>query len=143
MTDHGYRVSESEVDDPKLILIVDDDPDDVEITRRVLLKTERDIVVKAADRGEDALQFLRDDRNLPSAMLVDMKMCGMSGIEMVRHIRADEQLKHIPVIILTNSTLESDMQKAMEAGADSFIHKSFDIEQFGRDLHGQLDRWLK
>lgn len=142
MTVHRNQTQSSATRGPKLILIVDDDPDDAEITRLVLLDSGRDLTVKMVDSGEEALQLLRDGEDLPAAMLVDIKMCGMSGIEMLRHMRADVCLKHIHVIILTNSTLDADMQRAYDAGADSFIHKSFDIDKFGRDIEGQLDRWL-
>jgi len=128
---------------PHTILIVDDDPDDIEITRRVLLKTGREIRVTAVAGGEHALQLLQQGGDLPSLIFLDLKMCGMSGIDTVRRIRADGRLKHLPVIIITNSALESDMRKAYDAGADSFIHKAFDIDQFSKEINAHLDFWLK
>jgi len=125
------------------ILIVDDDPDDIEITRRVLLKAGRDIQVAAVKSGEHVMDLLQEGRDLPSLIFLDLKMCGMSGIDTVLLIRADDRLKHIPVIILTNSALESDMQRAYDAGANSFVHKAFDIEQFSRNIMAHLDCWLK
>ncbi len=124
------------------ILIVDDDPDDIEITRRVLEKSGRALEVRSAASGERAVQLLQKGGDLPSLLLIDLKMCGMSGIDTLRHIRADERLKHIPLIIVTNSALESDMRKAYEAGADSFIHKAFDIDQFSKEINAHLDFWL-
>ncbi len=127
---------------PHKVLIIDDDPDDIEITRRVLRKSGRDLEIHSAPGGETALQYLKTCAELPSLVFIDLKMCGMSGIDTVRLIRAEERLKHLPLIILTNSTLESDEQKAYDAGADSFTHKAFDIDQFSRALKEQVDRWL-
>jgi len=150
MTAEGEQVShdqlktpQSEIRNPKLVLIVDDDPDDIEITRRVLLATGRDIRVAAVASGEHALRLLQEGGDLPSLIFLDLKMCGMSGIEVLGLVRADERLKHIPLIIVTNSTLESDMRKAYDAGADSFVHKAFDIEQFSKEIKAHLDCWLK
>jgi CheY-like chemotaxis protein len=128
---------------PHTILIVDDDPDDIEITRRVLAKSGRDLEVRSAASGEYALQLLQQGGDLPMLIFLDLKMCGMSGIDTLRQIRADERLKHIPLIIVTNSALESDMRKSYDAGADSFIHKAFDIDQFSKEINAHLDFWLK
>ena len=136
-------MNSSEIRNPKLILIVDDDPNDIEITRRVLLKMGRDIQVLAVASGEHAVRLLQEGADLPSLVFLDLKMSGMSGIDTVRWIRADERLKHIPLIIVTNSTLESDMRKAYDAGANSFVHKAFDIEQFSKEIKAHLECWLK
>ncbi len=128
---------------PHTILIVDDDPDEIEIMRRVLARSGRDLEICSAPSGEHALQYLRECGGLPSLVFIDLKMYGMSGIDMIRHIRTDERLKHVPLVIVTNSTLDSDMRKAYDSGADSFIHKSFNIDQFSRDIMRQLDSWLR
>lgn len=125
------------------VLIVDDNPDDIEITKRVLSKQELGITVETAPRGEVALEHLRDGKALPALILLDLKMPGMSGFDTLREIRADSRLKNIPVIVVTSSALESDMKEAYASGADSFLHKSFDIDQFSKDIMHILERWLK
>ncbi len=124
------------------VMIVDDNPDDVEITCIALRKTGREIKVKTASRGEIALELLRKGDDLPSLILLDLKMPGMSGINTLCQIRADERFKAIPVAIVTSSTLESDEKQAYAAGADNFIHKAFDMEQFANDIKNLLERWL-
>lgn len=124
------------------VLVVDDDPDDLEITRRALEKIGCGATCMTARRGEDALAFLRDCAKLPSLILLDLKMPGMNGIDTLRHIRSDGRLKHVPVIIVTNSTLDSDRREALAAGANAFLHKAFDLDQYGRDIQGQLERWV-
>ncbi len=125
------------------ILIVDDDSDDIEITRRLILKSGRTLTVTSAPSGESALKLLQDAEELPSIAFIDLKMFGMSGIDTVRRIRDDERFNRLPLVIMTNSTLETDMQKSYDAGADGFIHKAFDADQFFRSLNAHLDCWLK
>ena len=76
-------------------------------------------------------------------MLLDLKMPGMSGIDTLLQMRSDEHLKNITVIIVTNSSLESDRRAAFESGADGFLHKGCDWDQFTGKLESVLDRWLK
>lgn len=66
----------------------------------------------------------------------------MDGIEVLRKIREDEVPRSIPVVIVTNSSLESDQQAAFKAGADSFLQKATDLNQFKKDIESVLDRWL-
>ena len=124
------------------ILIVDDNPDDLEITKRVLTKTGLALTIEEALRGEIALELLRKWSALPRLIFLDLKMPGMNGIETLREIRKDTRLKHVPIVILTNSTLDADQQEARDAGADAFLHKAFDIDQFCGDLQFVLKRWL-
>ena len=124
------------------ILIVDDNPDDLEITKRVLTKTGIALTIKEALRGETALELLRKWSALPRLILLDLKMPGMNGIETLREIRQDVRLKHVPVVILTNSTLDSDKQEAHNAGANAYLHKAFDIDQFRGELQFALKQWL-
>lgn len=124
------------------LLIIDDNPDDIEITQMVLARLDRGIKITAAPRGEVALEFLRGEKTLPALILLDLKMPGMSGFDTLRKIRADERLKHIPVIIVTSSSLEADEKMSYEVGADGFLHKAFDIDMFGRELKSVVKRWL-
>ena len=128
---------------PHTILIVDDNPDDIEITKIILGRIGRPLNVEDATSGEAALTRLRGRKDLPSMILLDIKMPGMSGIDTLCQIRADERLKAIPVIIVTSSSLESDETQAYAAGADNFLHKAFDIEQFSNDIKNILEQKIK
>jgi len=125
------------------ILIIDDNLDDVEITKRTLARIDRELTVETALRGETALELLRLEQALPALILLDLKMPGMSGFDTLRKIRADERLKHIPVIIVTSSSLETDEKAGFDAGADAFLHKAFDIDRFSSDLKSLLKCHLK
>src|SRR5512139_3210869 len=98
------------------VLIVDDNPSDVVITKMVLSGIDHNIKVEAAFRGEDALERLRSGEVLPSLILLDLKMPGMSGLDFLRKLRADERMKHIPVIVVTSSSLETDEEGSYAAG---------------------------
>jgi len=124
------------------LLIIDDDPDDIEISKMTLARIDRGITVETALCGEAALELMQSGKALPALILLDLKMPGMSGFDTLRKIRADQRLQHLPVIIVTSSSLEADEKKGREAGADGFLHKAFDMDQFERDLKSVLDRWL-
>jgi len=124
------------------ILIADDDPNDTEMTKRILSKSGFPVKVETVSFGEAALDFLQKEDDLPSLIFLDLKMPGLSGIETLRLIRADERLKNITVIICTNSLLEADRKASYAAGADGFLHKAFDIDRFATDIKSALERWL-
>jgi two-component system response regulator len=124
------------------ILIVDDNPDEADITMRVLSKIPEAVNLQTASTGEEALEILLCGDQLPSVILLDLKMPGMGGINTLRRIRADKRLKEIRVIIVTNSSLEKDREESYAAGADWFLHKAFDMDQFGMDIKTSLQHLL-
>jgi CheY-like chemotaxis protein len=124
------------------IMIIDDNRDDIEITRIVLEELGRQEKVEIATDGYQAMKRLRETEVLPALILLDLKMPGMSGFDCLQEIRNDERLKTIPVIVVTSSTLESDRQKSIEAGANSFLYKTIDIDRFGIFLNAELQCFL-
>ena len=86
-----------------MILIVDDSPIDIELTTIALEATGREISVRSALDGKSALAMLRNGHGLPALILLDLKMPGMSGIEVLREIRADDRLRELPVVVVTSS----------------------------------------
>jgi CheY-like chemotaxis protein len=125
------------------ILIIDDNEDDILLTELVLSRIAPQFRRVIAHKGERGLALLRDGRPLPAMILLDLKMPGMSGFDVLREIRADSRLQHIPVIVVTSSALEADEKEACSAGATSFLHKSFDMDQFSRNIESLLKRCLK
>jgi CheY-like chemotaxis protein len=124
------------------ILIVDDDPSDAEMTKRVLSKAGLRLKVETVTCGEAALEFLRKGDDLPSVIFLDLKMSGLSGIETLGMIRDDEHLRNITVVIVTNSLLEADRKASYAVGADDFLCKAFDLDRFAMDIKAALERWL-
>lgn len=125
------------------VMVVDDNADELAIMKRVLINTGRTLNVKTTERGETALDLLRKNVVIPALIFLDLKMPGMDGIETVRKTKADEKLKHIPVVILTNSLLEEDKKAAYAAGANLFLRKALDTDQFCGIVKYLLIRWLK
>jgi len=124
------------------ILIIDDNEDDVLLTKLILSKTGRDLRTEVALSGEAGLAVIRGGKTSLKLVLLDLKMPRMDGIEVLRKIREDESLSSIPVVIVTHSDLLSDEQASIKAGADSFLHKSTDLDQFKKDIEHLLDRWM-
>ena len=113
------------------ILLVEDSPDDVELTliafRRHNLANE---VVVRTD-GPAALEYLHSgSHDLPTVVLLDLKLPGIDGIEVLRRIREHPTTRLLPVVVLTSSAQERDRLQAYELGANSFIVKPVDFEQF-------------
>ncbi len=124
------------------ILIIDDNEDDVLITKVALSKTGRELKTEVALSGEAGLALIREGKTPPKLVLLDLKMPRMDGIEVLRKIRDDESLRSIPVVIVTNSNLESDEQAALRAGADNFLRKARDLDQYKMDIERILESWL-
>lgn len=125
------------------ILIVDDRPDDLVLTRLALAAFETAARIECASGGEEALAFLNTAPEPPAVILLDLKMPGMNGIDTLRKIRADSRFKDIPVMIVTSSTLESDIQASRQAGATEYIHKAIRLDDFSADLARHLNHFIK
>jgi len=122
----------------KFILLVEDNPDDEALTLRALKKNNILNPVMVARDGVEALDFLfgagahagRDVSQTPQIVLLDLKLPKIDGLEVLRRIRADERTRLQPVVILTTSNEEQDILSSYELGANSYIRKPVDFEQF-------------
>ena len=122
----------------KVILLVEDNPDDVQLTLRALKKSNILNEVVVAQDGVEALEYLfgtgkyadRDTKILPQVVLLDLKMPRMDGHEVLLRIRKDERTKLLPIVILTTSTEDRDRIDSYKLGANSYIRKPVDFSQF-------------
>ena len=97
-----------------------------------------EIRTESVSSGEHALAFLKTTPELPAMILLDLNMPGMDGIETLRQLRACDRGKNIPVVILTLSALESDVEAAREAGVTAFVQKAIRLHELSSDLEQQV-----
>jgi two-component system response regulator len=134
----------------KTILLVEDNPDDVELTLHALKKKNIINDVNVASDGAEALDFLfgtgkysgRDLTDMPAVILLDLQLPKVGGLEVLRRIRADERTKLIPVVILTSSKQEQDLATGYSLGANSYVRKPVDFNQFAEAVSHLGLYWL-
>jgi two-component system response regulator len=132
----------------KSILLVEDNPDDVQLTIRALQKNSISNQLKVVHDGVAALDYLLKAASeegadgLPTIILLDLQLPRMDGLELLRNIRANEQLKRLPVVILTSSKEDQDIIKSYNLGANSYIRKPVEFEQFNEAVRQLGLYWL-
>jgi two-component system response regulator len=122
----------------KMILLVEDNPDDEELTLRALKKNNIVNNVEVVRDGAEALDFLfgtgkfsdRDAKKLPEVILLDLNLPKIGGLEVLRQIRGHETTRLLPVVILTSSKEEQDLIQGYSLGANSYVRKPVDFNQF-------------
>jgi len=122
----------------EVILLVEDNPDDVELTMRAFHKNKIANNIVVARDGVEALDYLfcrgafadRDARDIPRLILLDLKLPKLDGLQVLERLRADEHTRLTPVVILTSSKEEHDLVSGYKTGANSYVRKPVDFNQF-------------
>ena len=135
----------------KVVLLVEDNPDDALLARRAFKKNHllNNEVVVVGD-GLQALDYLfatgvyadRDPSRLPHLILLDLKLPKLGGLEVLQRIRADERTRLLPVVILTTSQEAQDLIQSYSLGANSYIRKPVDSDQFNEAVRQLGLYWL-
>jgi len=134
----------------KTILLVEDNQDDIDLTLRALQKSNILNEMITVHDGVEALDYLmcrgvyahRDQEDLPAVILLDLKLPKMSGLELLKKLRSKEKTKLIPVVILTSSKEEQDLIQGYSLGANSYIRKPVDFNQFAEAIRQLGMYWL-
>jgi len=123
---------------PKTILLVEDNPSDVGLAQRAFENSRIKNHLVVAQDGEEALDYLfgigkytgRDPRQQPALVLLDIKLPGLDGIEVLKHIRANPITQRQPVVMLSSSKEVNDIASSYALGVNSYLHKPVDFNQF-------------
>lgn len=136
--------------DPMEILLVEDNPDDVELTLHALRTNNVTNRIEVARDGAEALDFIfargahagRNVKDGPRVILLDLKLPKVDGLEVLKQIKSHEDTRKIPVVILTSSKEERDVVRSYELGVNSYIVKPIDFAQFAEAVRQLGLYWI-
>ena len=130
------------------ILLVEDDPDDELLTLDALRTGGLQISIVVKRDGAEALDYLfanengtRRESGLPQLVILDLKLPKISGHEVLRRIRSDKGTRHLPVVVLTSSNEEEDIEKAYGNGVNSYVRKPVDFDEFAKAVQSVGAYW--
>lgn len=134
----------------KIILLVEDNPDDEALTLRALKRNQIVNKVVVAHDGVEALDYLfgtgayagRDTRVMPTLILLDLKLPKLDGLEVLRRLRSDQHTRHLPVVALTSSNEEQDIASCYDFQVNSYVRKPVDFVQFAEAVRQVGLYWL-
>lgn len=113
--------------EPKTLLVIDDEPQNVELIRRIVEESGLDLRFTSSSNGLEGVA--RAKSLLPSLVLMDLKMPGLDGLEATRRLKADPATAGIPVVALTAQAMAGDCERALAAGCDSYVTKPLDVRR--------------
>jgi chemotaxis family two-component system response regulator Rcp1 len=111
------------------LLIVEDSPSDLALTKHALEESGMPLTLVAARDGEEAMAMLRRGRP-PHLILLDLNLPRKSGLEVLTELAADPELRRIPVVVLSSSAAQKDVQEAYDRNANAYLVKSLDLDEF-------------
>jgi len=136
--------------EPVDLLLVEDQPSDAELALRALRELDLGKHLHLVENGAEALDFIfgrsdyshRNVADAPGLILLDLKLPKVSGSEVLRTLKTDDRTKHIPVIILSSSKEDNDVERCYDIGANSYVVKPVDFGQFTETVQRIGTYWL-
>jgi two-component system response regulator len=133
------------------ILLIEDNASDVDLTIRALEKSRIENPLVVAEDGQEALDYLwgagehagRDTAVLPALTLLDLKLPRVSGLEVLRRVRADARTRRMPIVVLSSSHDERDIAASYDLGANSYLRKPVDFQKFTRAMEQLSTYWTR
>lgn len=125
------------------ILVVEDDPNDEELTLRALRRARADAIIDVAHDGQQALDLLLPpDSELPGLVVLDIGLPRLSGIEVLERLRASPRTHQLPIVVFTSSDADRDRKACEQRGANQFVSKPIDFRRYMDCVSEFVRRWL-
>ena len=129
------------------VLLVDDNPADIDLTKEALRKSKRDFRVNSVGNGAEAISFLRrkgmfERAPRPDLIVLDLNVPGKNGHDVLLELKCDPRLIGIPVVVLTSSEAETDISRSYELGANCYLRKPGNLHDFVAAVQSMADFWL-
>src|SRR6516165_3097886 len=124
------------------ILLVEDNPNDAELTLRALKKSDIGARLAIARDGAEALEYLLGDRPRPKVVFLDLKLPKIDGIEVLRRVRSEERTRCLPIVVLTSSQEERDINECYKLGVNSYVVKPVEFDKFYKAVGDLGIYWL-
>jgi CheY-like chemotaxis protein len=133
-----------------IILIADDDADDVLLLKRAFIKSGLNVPLHFVTDGQEAIDYLsgesafanRQDHPMPTLVLLDIKMPRLNGFDVLKWVRKQRGLRRLPILVLTSSDLDTDVGRAYDLGANSYLVKPSDLDDLG-ELARDVERYWR
>jgi two-component system response regulator len=129
---------------PLRLLLVEDNPADVRLTAEALRDSGSGVTLSVARDGVEALDMLTaSHRTLPDLILLDLNLPRRDGRDVLRAIKADEALSHVPIVILTTSSADNDVRDSYRLGANAYVIKPVDLDRFFAVIAAIRQFWMQ
>ena len=129
----------------KFIVTIEDNPNDIQLIKRIFDREIKDVSLQHIASGEEAIKVIEDSNNfvnLPSLILLDIKMKGINGLKVLKQLKKHQHLQKVPVVIFSSSVQLSDLEKAYELKVNSYIEKPKDYQQLKDTVKMLVNYWL-
>jgi two-component system, response regulator len=138
------------IETPVDVLVIDDNPNDLDLTVYALKRSEEVHCLQSARDGVEAIDFIfctgeyasRCQTNLPRLILLDLKLPRLDGWDVLQRVKSDPRTRHIPVVVLTSSSDQNDMARCYQMGANSYVVKPVDFDEFLQAARTMGTYWL-
>ena len=127
---------------PKIVLYAEDQLGDQRLLSKVFSASQNPPKLILVEDGEEAIKFLEETHSLPDLILMDINMIPMDGLTATLALKTNPQIRHIPIVILTTSYQAGDVQKAYECGANAYLSKPVNLDEYKAMLKTIEDFWL-
>ncbi|HAE59559.1 MAG TPA: two-component system response regulator [Anaerolineae bacterium] len=131
---------------PCSFFLIEDNAADVDLITRVLKKADKSTQIYLAQDGEEAIEMLNNwSGNIPNPMIVllDLKLPKIDGLDVLKIIKENSRLKPLPVVVLTSSNQNQDIEKAYLLGANSYVIKAIDFDEFSKAIEMIQKYWSR